>query len=90
MEYQGKLYGRLAGKTYFYLGVNSGDYDFLKKKISDLEKENELLLGALSDISEGKGRYNPDRLTHASNTIEDMVKLAKDAILESEKLNGLS
>jgi len=38
------------------------------------------LLEALIEISEAKGRYHPDRLIHASNTIEDMVQLAKDAI----------
>lgn len=34
----------------------------------------------VSEISEGKGRYNEDRLIHAANTIEDMIQLAKDAI----------
>ena len=41
------------------------------------------LLAALIEISEGKGRYNEDKLIHASNTIEDMVKLAKEAINEA-------
>ena len=35
---------------------------------------------ALQEITEGKGRYDTDKLKHASNTIEDMIKLAKDAI----------
>lgn len=35
---------------------------------------------ALKQIAEGKGRYDTDRLKHASNTIEDMIKLATDAI----------
>jgi hypothetical protein len=41
------------------------------------------LLEALIEISEGKGRYNDDKLIHASNTIEDMIKLAKEAIKEA-------
>lgn len=35
---------------------------------------------ALKEIAEGKGRYDTDKLKHASNTIEDMIKLATDAI----------
>ena len=38
------------------------------------------MLEALIEITEGKGRYSTDRLTHANNTIEDMIQLAKDAI----------
>ncbi|MFA6974280.1 MAG: hypothetical protein WC238_06160 [Parcubacteria group bacterium] len=41
------------------------------------------LRDALSEISEGKGRYNEDRLIHASNTIEDMIEIAKTALAES-------
>lgn len=41
------------------------------------------LLAALIEISEGKGRYNEDKLIHALNTIEDMIQLAKDAINEA-------
>ena len=35
---------------------------------------------ALEEISEGKGAYNMDPLTHASNTIRDMVELAKKVL----------
>jgi len=38
------------------------------------------MLAALIEISEGRGRYNEDRLIHAENTIEDMKQLAKEAI----------
>ena len=34
----------------------------------------------LVEITEGKGRYNLDPLIHASNTIEDMKKLATEAL----------
>ena len=37
-------------------------------------------LEALTEISKGKGRYNMDKLTHASNTIDDMKELAINAI----------
>lgn len=39
---------------------------------------------ALKEIAEGKGRYDTNRLKHAENTIEDMIKIAKDAI---ERIN---
>lgn len=35
---------------------------------------------ALQEIAEGKGRYSTNQLLHASNTIEDMKKVAKKAI----------
>lgn len=38
------------------------------------------MLEALKEIAEGKGRYDTDKLKHAGNTIEDMIKLATDAI----------
>ena len=38
------------------------------------------LLEALKEIAEGKGPYSMDRLKHADNTIQNMIKLAKDAI----------
>jgi len=38
------------------------------------------LLEALEEIAEGRGRYNQDPLQHASNCIEDMVSIAKEAI----------
>jgi len=34
----------------------------------------------LAKIAEGRGRYSRDQLTHADNTIEDMKKLATDAL----------
>ncbi len=39
---------------------------------------------ALKEISEGRGRYSRDELTHASNTIEDMKALAVQALLKAE------
>jgi len=39
---------------------------------------------ALKEISEGKGRYSMDKLTHASNTIDDMKELALNALLKAE------
>jgi len=44
-----------------------------------LEQRNELL-EALKEISKGEGRYDMDKLIHASNTIEDMKNIAKEAI----------
>jgi len=35
---------------------------------------------ALERISEGRGRYSRDPLTHAANTIDDMKQTALDAL----------
>jgi len=46
-----------------------------------LENDNtELMLSALEEISEGKGRYDLDHLQHVINCVEDMVDVAKETI----------
>jgi len=40
---------------------------------------------ALKEISEGKGRYSLDPLTHASNTIDDMKEVAVKALIKAEE-----
>lgn len=52
--------------------------------MSDKCPQCALLLEALKEIAEGKGRYSQDQLTHASNTIEDQIQLANDALLVHE------
>ena len=42
--------------------------------------EIERLRDALTQITYGEGRYNTDQLTHAENTIEDMIGLATRAL----------
>lgn len=58
-----------------------------KKINKDLEiqttREKELLI-ALKEISKGEGLYSTDKLKHAENTIEDMKKIAIDAINKYE------
>lgn len=39
---------------------------------------------ALTEILEGKGRYSRDQLEHASNTIEDMKEIAREALAKKE------
>ena len=39
---------------------------------------------ALKEISEGKGRFSRDPLTHAENCIEDMKNLALKALAKAE------
>ncbi len=34
----------------------------------------------LKEITEGKGRFSRDNLTHAENTIEDMKQLAREGL----------
>ena len=40
---------------------------------------------ALEGIAEGKGRFDCDRLKHASNTIDDMKELANEALAKAKK-----
>ena len=40
----------------------------------------------LKEITEGKGAYSQDRLTHAGNTIRDMKQLANDILKAIEEL----
>jgi hypothetical protein len=42
------------------------------------------LLEALRKIEQGEGRFSRDPLTHASNTIEDMIAVARAAIAKAE------
>ena len=60
----------------------------LRKDLGALEGEAadeiERLRDALTQITYGEGRYNTDQLTHAENTIEDMIGLAQ-AALEGDK-----
>jgi len=39
-----------------------------------------MLDAALREITEGKGAFSQDQLTHASNTIRDMKQIAQDAL----------
>lgn len=52
--------------------------------VSDQEGEYmariEQLEAALSTIEEGRGRFNRDPLEHATNIIEDMQRIAHDAL----------
>lgn len=38
------------------------------------------MLEALIEIAKGKGRYSMDKMEHASNTIQDMIQIANDAV----------
>lgn len=49
-------------------------------RIEELERERDELRKALQAISRGEGRFSRDPLTHASNTIEDMIDLANAAL----------
>jgi len=50
----------------------------------EMRDEIKRLRDALTQITYGEGRYNTDQLTHAENTIEDMIGLA-EAALEGDK-----
>jgi len=59
------------------------NYEDAKTVMADLVKcwnmHDEIIEG-LKEIAEGKGRYDTDKLKHASNTIEDMITIAKELI----------
>lgn len=44
------------------------------------DADRKLMIDALIEISEGKGRYSEDRLTHAVNTIQDLIGIAKETL----------
>lgn len=50
-----------------------------------LKAINVALLDALKEISEGKGAFSRDPLTHADNCINDMKQLAIEAIKQAEQ-----
>ena len=55
------------------------------ERIAKLEGELRDAREALEEIAEGKGRYNTDPLTHASNTVEDMIALAVEALANKQE-----
>ena len=52
----------------------------LSEPVTDSHELTKPLLEILNEITEGKGRYDMDKLKHASNTIDDMKELAHKAI----------
>lgn len=43
------------------------------------------LVEALKQITKGEGRFSEDHLTHCENTVEDMKKLAREAVAAAEE-----
>ena len=75
-----KLIGR-AGNTDAGLCLVSGlELGSVKEEIDTLRTSNKELRDALEEIAEGKGEYDMDPLTHAGNTIREMVELATEAL----------
>lgn len=50
--------------------------------MTDERTEIKRLKEALREIMKGEGRFNRDPLIHASNTIEDMIEIAREALGE--------
>lgn len=50
------------------------------KEIEAMAAENERLKTALLEIAKGEGAFSLDPLTHAQNCIEDMKRIAHEAI----------
>ena len=63
-------------KTFPGVGLGGGDHNWLTcatARIAELET-------ALREIIKGEGAFSRDRLTHATNTIESMQQIARDAL----------
>ena len=58
----------------------------LENRVTHLLKKIEAVTPIIREITEGKGRYNRDHLTHCTNAVEDMKTLAVKAleVLEAE------
>lgn len=62
-------------------------FNMVINAMTEYAKEtNKDLISALKEISEGKGRYDMDRLRHCANAVEDMQQLALDSLLKINKL----
>jgi len=53
-----------------------------ESEMTDERTEIKRLKEALREIMKGEGRFNRDPLIHASNTIEDMIEIAREALGE--------
>ena len=56
----------------------------LMGQLASLQSERDRLRSALEKITRREGRYSMDHFTHAANTIEDMAKVASDALSSGE------
>ena len=56
--------------------------DRLREEVRQLRAKNEIMLKALMTISMGAGTYSRDKLTFATNVIDEMKGTAKGAIRE--------
>lgn len=51
--------------------------------MTELEKtkqQNVILMDAMKEIAKGEGAFSMDKLTHANNTIDNMMSIAKQAL----------
>lgn len=58
--------------------------DDLHKIINKLKADNEVLVGACREIMKGQGAYSMDQFEHARNTINNMKKIAKQALEQTK------
>lgn len=65
-------------------GMSLSDTAYRRKSLQLELAQSRLAIAsdALTTISNGEGRYSRDPLEHASNTIDDMKKIAVDALDE--------
>lgn len=69
-----------AAKEWTRVNNLSANHGALLRKLGAAEATVARLRGALGEIAKGEGRFSRDPLTHAGNTIEDMIALAKAAL----------
>jgi hypothetical protein len=61
-------------------GMNNAKAAFIAARVNSHAE----LVKALEEIAKGQGAFSRDPLTHASNTIDDMKTLAREALAKSE------
>ena len=69
------------------------DHSRLMAIVLEQDEENKRLREALEEIKKGEGAYDFDPLKHASNTIRDMIEIAKQALTDhsvdtNDKMEG--
>ncbi len=70
------------------VGEWKGNYQVALDNWYKYLKANESLRRVLGAIAEGRGRFDLDQVQHCKNTVEDMKKLATDALVDLHTKEG--
>jgi uncharacterized phage-associated protein len=75
------LYSNTESEGYEYV---DGQRECMEEISAELDKLQNPMLETLKEIAKGQGRYAEDKLRHCANAVEDMMKLAEEAIKQVE------